>query len=107
MFDINYFKEHIHEELKGAREYIDNAIEAKIGHPAWIRIFAQMADMEIEHASHLMRMLETCIRSKSDKAATSIDPAVTAPANPETVYKDLMKAYGETMTYVTNMKRGL
>ena len=105
MLDMNYFKEHIKEELDGARDYIDKAIEAKINHPIWVPIFVSMADTEAEHAGHLMKMLETCIRSKTP-ASIPIDPAVVQ-VNPETVYKDLMKHYGETMTYVTNMKRGL
>lgn len=105
MFDINYFKEHIKEELDGAKDYIEKAIEAKINHPAWVHTFVAMADTEAEHAGHLMRMLEKCIRSKT-LTSTTQDPAITQ-VNPETVFKDLMKHYGETMTYVTNMKRGL
>lgn len=105
MLDMNYFKEHIKEELDGARDYIEKAVEAKINHPAWVHIFVSMADTEAEHAGNLMKMLETCIRSKTP-SSTSTDPAVVQPS-PETVYKDLMKSYGETMTYVTNMKRGL
>lgn len=102
MFDVNYFKDHIHEELNGARSYIDKAIESKISHPAWINTFVRMADMEVEHATSLMKMLETCMRGKSTPT-NPLDPNTS----PETIYKDLMKSYGETMTYVTNMKRGL
>lgn len=105
MLDMNYFKEHIKEELDGAKDYIEKAVEAKINHPAWVHTLVSMADTEAEHAGHLMKMLETCIRSKTT-ASTTQDPALPQ-ANPETVYKDLMKLYGETMTYVTNMKRGL
>ena len=105
MFDINYFKEHVKEELDDAKGYIDAAIEAKINYPAWVYYLVKMADNEAEHAGHLMGMFETCIRNKT-LTSTSQDPAL-AQANPETVYKDLMKHYGETMTYVINMKRGL
>ena len=88
------------EELQGAKEYIEKAIESKIGHPSWRSAFVQMAEMEMEHASTLLKMMETCIRSKSKVDATITD-------KPETVYKDLMKEYGETMAYISNMKRGL
>ena len=102
MMDVNYFKEHIREELDGARDYIEKAIESKISHPTWVGQFVKMADMEADHAGALMKMLETCIRSKPTNV-TPLDPA----NSPETIYKDLMKSFGETMTYVTNMKRGL
>lgn len=114
--DLNYFKEHIHEELTGAKEYIDSAIEAKINHPAWSRQFVVMADAEADHAGNLMRMLETYIRSGNKVIPTAgsntheTDSATTTSnhsSNAESVYKDLMKEFGETMTYVTNMKRGL
>lgn len=103
MMDVTYFKEHIHEELDGARDYIEKAIESKISHPAWVMQFVKMADMEADHAGTLMKMLETCIRNKPATNPNPLDPS----SSPETVYKDLMKAFGETMTYVTNMKRGL
>ena len=102
MFDVTYFKEHILEELDGAKGYIDKAIESKISHPAWTRQFVSMADMEVEHATTLMKMLESHIKNKTTPT-NPLDPNTS----PETIYKDLMKSYGETMTYVTNMKRGL
>lgn len=116
--DVNYFKSQIHEELEGARAYIDKAIEAKINHPAWSKQFVIMADMEAEHASTLMKMMESCLRttSKVNTKVTTIgatEEGVTSMKSTErsdsaeSVYKDLMKEFGETMTYVTNMKRGL
>lgn len=116
--DVNYFKSQIQEELEGARTYIDKAIEAKINHPAWSRQFVLMADMEAEHAATLMKMMESCLRttSKVNTKVTTIgstEEGVTSMMSSnrtdsvETVYKDLMKEFGETMTYVTNMKRGL
>ena len=120
--DLKYFKEQIHEELDGAKHYIDKAIEAKINHPTWSAKFAQMADMEAEHAANLMKMLECYIRDmKKDKAnsnstvsapATTTTGLITESAksmneSPEDVYKNCMKEFGEVMTYVTNMKRGL
>lgn len=105
---LNYFKEQIHDELKGARMYIEKAIEAKLHHPAWSYQFCKMADMEADHAGRLMGMLKECIQSKSySDAPTQTVNGVTTIINPEEIYKDLMKVFGETMTYVENMKRGL
>ena len=121
--DLKYFKEQIHEELEGARTYIDKAIEAKVSNPEWVSKFVCMADAEADHAGKLMGMLERMIKSemsmtsakeKTTKQAvaantTAATPAVAPPnpEKPEVVYKNLMKEFGETMTYVTNMKRGL
>lgn len=106
---LKYFKDQIHEELEGARNYIDKAIEVKPTHPEWSRIFVHMADMEADHAGTLMRILETCIKTKNYSDGTSLDAVsgTISAVDPDAIYKDLMKAFGETMTYVTNMKRGL
>ena len=106
---LEYFRNQIHEELDGARKYIDKAIEVKPKHRAWSMMFAKMADMEADHAGNLMRIFEECIKSKDFSDMTHIDPATGATTNsdPNVLYKDLMKDFGETMTYVTNMKRGL
>lgn len=104
--NLTYFKDQLHEELNGAKDYIDKAIEAKIHHPIWSRTFVSMADAEISHATNLMKMMEECIKEKtpSETMSTSMEMST---GTPESIYKDCMKAYGEMMTYVTNMKRGL
>lgn len=106
---LRYFKDQIHEELQGAREYIDKAIEVKPTHPKWSMCFSKMADMEADHAGNLMRMLEECIRMKclSDTQSTDAATGMVTSIDPDVVYKELMQKFGETMTYVTNMKRGL
>lgn len=109
---LSYFKKQIMEELDGAKEYIEKAIEVKPQHPRWSMCFAKMADMEASHAGNLMRMLEDSIKMNETKRETEpIDAAnpvgTSRSMDPSEVYKDLMKHFGETMTYVENMKRGL
>lgn len=105
---LKYFKDQVHEELDGAKMYIEKAVEAKIEHPAWSRQFSTMADMEAEHAASLMKMMECFIRDmkKNGESTTTMDGTGVA-VSPEDVYKNSMKEFGEVMTYVTNMKRGL
>ena len=98
---ISYFKDQIHEELEGAKEYIEKAIEAKVSNPTWSKTFASMADMEATHAANLMKMLECSIKEMKGKASEMTDQTAGD------VYKNCMKEFGETMTYVENMKRGL
>ena len=106
---LEYFKNQIHEELMGAKEYIEKAIEVKPKHRGWSMCFVKMADMEAGHAGNLMRMLEESIQKKDYSDNTTTDPStgMTATNDPEVLYKDLMEEFGETMTYVENMKRGL
>lgn len=105
---LEYFKKQIHEELDGAKEYIERAIESKINHPTWVSKFSQMADMEASHAANLMKMLEECIKTKKYEKVSAGPEMESAQTNtPEEMYKNLMKDFGETMTYVENMKRGL
>ena len=110
MLDLHTFKEHIMDELNGARTYIDMAIESKINHPSWSYMFCKMADMEADHAGNLMRMLEQYIKANPENISETKmvgDVEQRNMVNPEEVYAELMKEFGETMTYVTNMKRGL
>lgn len=109
---LSYFKKQIMEELDGAKEYIEKAIEVKPNHPRWSMYFAKMADMEAGHAGNLMHMLEDSIRTHEFKqemepADAANTGAISRSMDPREVYKDLMKHFGETMTYVKNMKRGL
>lgn len=104
---LEYFNKQIHEELDGAKDYIERAIEAKIHHPSWASKFTAMADMEASHAANLMKMLEECIKHKYYDEPSPAEGMASSNTNPEEMYKDLMKHFGETMTYVENMKRGL
>ena len=104
---LSYFKDQIHEELMGARSYIDKAIEAKISHPVWSATFVKMADMEADHAGNLMKMMEHAIRDMKKSVDVQSESTSNVAVNPEDVYRNCMKEFGETMTYVTNMKRGL
>ena len=104
---LNYLKDQISDELNGARGYIEKAIEAKISKPMWSRIFVSMADAEAEHAANLMNIMESFIREMK-KNETRADSSLTVSnGSPEDIYKNCMKEFGETMTYVNNMKRGL
>lgn len=55
--DAYYFKEHIFEELDGAKEYIVRAQECKTdGFATWAKVFVDMSAKELEHASELFKM---------------------------------------------------
>ena len=54
--DLEYFKEHIEEEIEGAKDYIIRAIEMKPMDPAWTRKLTEMSMQELGHAEALHNM---------------------------------------------------
>lgn len=97
---LDYFKSQIKDELDGAKEYIDKALESKFDHPMWSRAFVNMAEIEISHAENLKKMLEMFIKDLKKKEPMS-------SSAPEDTYKECMKEISEAIAYVDNMKRGL
>lgn len=58
MLDIQYYTLKMDDELKGASEYIQRAINCKKSKPDHAKLYASMSDGELEHASNLMKMFE-------------------------------------------------
>lgn len=56
--DLEYFKEHIEEELDGAEDYIKRAIEIRAMDSTWAKMFVEMSSAELQHASYLYKMFE-------------------------------------------------
>lgn len=54
--DQEYFKEHICEELEGAKDYIQRAIEIKAMDQSWGKRFYEMSTQELSHAQMLFDM---------------------------------------------------
>ena len=55
--DAYYFKDHIIEELDGAKEYIVRAQECKSdGCDSWAKMFVDMSAKELDHAANLFKM---------------------------------------------------
>ena len=54
--DLEYFKDHIAEELDGACDYIRRAIEIKPMEMAWASHFVEMSAQELNHAQRLFTM---------------------------------------------------
>lgn len=59
--DLKYFKSQICDEIDGANDYIEKAIEIKPMNPDWAKQFVQMSDMEKEHATTLYSMFNTYV----------------------------------------------
>ena len=55
--DFDYLKEHICEELDGAKEYASRAIELKPMAANWSKMLIEMAAAELNHANYLHKML--------------------------------------------------
>ena len=64
--DAEYFKEHICEELEGAKTYIKNAIEIKAMSPSWAKMFVEMSAAELSHATNLFKMFQEYYKKISE-----------------------------------------
>ena len=49
--NLNYFKEHIEDELSGAKDYIMRAMELKPMNTTWAKHFVDMSAAELGHAT--------------------------------------------------------
>lgn len=56
--DQVYLKEHLCEELDGAKEYIKRAIEIKAMNPTWAKMLYEMSLDELKHAGYIYKMAE-------------------------------------------------
>ena len=56
--DIYYLKDHMFEEVCGAKEYIQQAMDLKDVNGTWSKMFFDMGKTEMDHASALYKMLD-------------------------------------------------
>jgi len=85
---IEYLKEHIIEELDGAEDYWEKALENKGNNHS--HIFQRMAEMELEHANALTKMLNQIKDNPEDHSAA---------------YKEILEAYTDKMGKVEAIKK--
>lgn len=57
--DLEYFCNQIKDELHGAKNYVQKAIEIKPMNAEWSKKFLQMSEAEKEHALNLYTMMNT------------------------------------------------
>lgn len=84
--DLDYLKDKICDEVKDAKDYATKAIELKPMAPSWAKIFIDMANAELTHASSLYKMFVEYYQ----KIAGSFSET---PSYIEDMYKDVIKCY--------------
>lgn len=89
---ITYLKDHIIEEISGAVDYMTKAVEHKGTHCG--EIFYQMANMELEHANALSKMMQ-----KEEKPSSMTDAEYGA------TQKAVLDAYTTHMPKIESMKK--
>lgn len=96
MMDMNYFKEHIMEELADAVAYAKKAVEVKNKRPKWCCAYQHMSRNEIQHAGYLRKMMEEALYEDSDRTEAEkmygevLDEFTKSMAETESLY-DLCK----------------
>lgn len=86
-----YLKEHILDELDGAKDYMMKAVEWKQRKPEWSKHFYRMSEMEAEHATTLTKMF-TSVNDEDELCLSKM-------------YKDIMDSYNTNMLEVANLKK--
>lgn len=56
--DLFYFNRQMRDELHGAKNYIQMAMECKQANPTRARMFVDMSSAELSHATNLQKMFE-------------------------------------------------
>ena len=88
-----YLKDHIHEEIQGAIDYMVKALELKGVNREWASKFVRMSDMELEHANCLTKMF-----NGSEK------PSDMSDAQYSELQKSVINDYTTSMSKIENMK---
>lgn len=70
--DLMKLRDQICEELDGAKQYIQYAIEKKTSAPAWAKSFVEMSAAELGHAATLFKMFEECYQSMAKRDEQSV-----------------------------------
>lgn len=94
--NMNFYKEHIKEELGGAKTYICWAIELKGSKPAWSKSFAEMSADELKHAEYVYKMFREHYDSISG-AYKSI------PEYLKEMYSEIMEMYDRCSSEVKSL----
>ena len=76
--DVQYLKEHICEEIDGAKDYIKRAIEIKPMNPVWSKTLVNMSSMELDHATNLRKMFDEYYNKLSSSYETMPDYMIEA-----------------------------
>ena len=89
-----YLKNQIKDEIKGAIDYLEKAIEFKSKSPDIAAKFFRMSEMELEHANCLTKMFNSI-----DKPANMDDAAYSE------MQKSVINDYVTSMGKIENMKK--
>lgn len=86
--DLNYFKEHVEEELDGAKDYIMRAMELKPMNLSWAKHFVEMSAAELNHATTIYELF-------NDYYKTLSGSYTTMPEYIEDIKKEITKMYAD------------
>lgn len=91
---LKYLKDHILEEIGGAIDYLEKAIELKGTKPNAAAKFYRMSEMEIEHANCMTKMLG---EFKMDNDSSDSEA--------KELYSGILDAYSNSMAKIEALKK--
>ena len=62
---LQYFKEHLDDELEGAKDYIMRAMELKPMNLSWAKHFVEMSSAELNHATTIYELFNDYYKTLS------------------------------------------
>ena len=91
---VRYLRDHIKEEIEGAKDYYTKAVECKAKHPEVAMKFYAMAEMEVEHANALTKIFNI-----TEKPETMSDSEYSE------AQKSVINDYATSMSVIENLKK--
>lgn len=97
---INFFKEHLHEEVEGAKEFAMHANETRASHPQWSRKLMEVSQKKMQTAECLIKMLEeyNALDVKTREQGYN-------QGEYEQIYREVMDEYTQAEPQITSMKQ--
>lgn len=92
-----YLKEHLCDELKDAKEYIQRAIEIKAMDTSWAKMLYEMSVDELKHANYVFKMAEDYFKKVSSAYSTP-------PEYMEDCMDEIVEMYTEEYASVKKMQ---
>ena len=100
---LEYFKDKIHDELCGAKEYVKMALEFKSSHPNWAKMFLDMSAAELNHSASLYRIADEYYKNAISSYLSIYPPTVDTMLGAAVSYQEM----GDTENAIVYYKQAL
>lgn len=97
---IDFFKEHLHNEVEGAKEFAMYANETRASHPQWSRKLMEVSQKKMQTAECLIKMLEEYNAQDAKTREQGFNQHEY-----EQIYREVMDEYSQAEPQISSMKQ--